>query len=185
MPVFCRHVFLAVMLAASLVWPPGSASAAEGPAIAVLDVERVLRVSKAGKALQDQISEIVSANRVKDQETEKVLRAADQKLSQQRAVLSDEVYAQKRKELQSQFTREREEFQARRKQIQMAVDQAWSQIRDALIGVTKDVATERKIDIVVSGAGTVLAAQELDITKDVLARLDDKLSKVPLTIEAQ
>ncbi len=185
MPVFCRHVFLAVMLAASLVWPPGSVSAAEGPAIAVLDVERVLRGSKAGKALQVQISEIVSANRAKDQEAEEVLRAADQKLSQQRAVLSDEVYAQKRKELQSQFTREREKFQARRQRIQMAVDQAWSRIRDALIGVTKDVATERNIDIVVSGAGTVLSAKKLDITKDVLARLDDKLSEVPLTIEAQ
>jgi outer membrane protein len=183
--MFCRLVFIAVMLSASLVWPPGSASATEGPALAVLDVESVLRGSKAGKALQDQINQIVSANQAKGQEAEGALRAEDQKLSKQRAVLSDEVYAQKRKELQSRFTREKQEFQARRKQIRMAVDQAWSRIRDAMIEITKDIATERKLDIVVSEAGTVLSAKKLDITKDVLARLDDKLSKVPLTIEAQ
>lgn len=183
--VICRLVFIAAVLAASLVWRPEGAGATEGPAIAVLDVERVLRQSTAGKALQDQIDKIHSANQAKDLEADAALRAAEQELRNQRAVLSDEIYTQKRKELQSRLADMKDDFEARRKHVQSAVAQAWSRIRDAMLEVTEDLATERKIDIVVSQTGTVLLAKELNITKDVLARLNDKLTEVTLTIEAQ
>jgi outer membrane protein len=183
--VSCRLVVAIVLLAATLAGRPEGAGASEGPAIAVLNVERVLNRSKAGQGLQDQLEKIRSANQAKDRETEGALRAEDEKLQKQRAVLSDEAFAQKQKELQSRVDVLRQEFEARRNRIRSAVDKAWAQIREALLEATRDVASERDIDVVVSQTGTVLISKDLNITKDVLDRLNDRLSEVSLTIEPE
>lgn len=180
------RIFLVVTLLAScLGWSPGAARAAEVTVVAVLDVERVMRDSKAGKALQDQIDKTRSTNQEQDREAENALRAADRQLSDQRAVLSAESYAEKRSELQTRLTTLQRDFDQRRKRFQGAMGRAWNQIRNALTEVTADLASEQEIDIVVSRAGTVLLANELDITAEVLTRLDAKLSEVTLTVEDQ
>ena len=103
----------------------------------------------------------------------------------QRAVLSAEAFAKKRDELQTRLTTLQRDFDARRKRLQLAMGRAWNEIQKALTEVTADLATERKIDIVVSKASTVLLANELDITAEVLTRLDAKLSKVTLSVGDQ
>lgn len=178
------RIFLVItLLAACLGWSSVSARAAEVTVVAVLDVERVMRESKAGKALQDQIEKTRSANQKKDRASEDALRAADRQLRDQRAVLSAEAYAKKRDELQTRLTTLQRDFDARRKRLQRAMGRAWNEIQKTLTEVTADLATEQKIDIVVSKASTVLLANELDITAEVLTRLDAKLSKVTLTVE--
>ena len=181
---FCRPVFILVLLAAILAWQPAGAAGSKWPTIAVLEVEYVLRKSNAGKALQAQIDKIRSANQEKDRKSEEDLRAEDEKLRKQHSVLSHEAYAQKRKELQSRMAQLQKDFEARRQRIQSGVDQAWFQIRNAMLEVTAKIASERKIDIVFERAGTVLLANNLNITKDVMTGLNDKLSNVTLTIKS-
>lgn len=182
---FRRIVLVIALLAAVLTWPSAPAGASEGPAIAVLNVEHILNQSKAGQGLREKIDQIRAANQVKDQENESDLRAEDEKLQKQRAVLSEEAFLQKRKELQSRLDTLRQEFEARRKRIQSAVDKAQAEIRQALLEVTRDVAVERHIEIVISQTATVLMSKELNITQEVLDRLDAKLADVPLAVEGQ
>lgn len=177
--------FAIVLIAVSAAWRPEGAGASEEPVIAVLNVERVIRGSNAGQALQDRIDQIRSDNQAKDRESESALRAESETLSKQRAVLSDEAFDQKQKELQSRLDTLRREFEARRERLQSAVNEAWSQIHAAMLEVTKVLASERKIDIVVSHEGTVLISKNMNITKDVLERLNAELTQVPLAIEAQ
>ena len=59
------------------------------------------------------------------QHTDEALRAEDQALQKQRAVLSDEVFAQKRKELQSRLAGQQQQFNERRRRFQASVDKAW------------------------------------------------------------
>lgn len=183
--VFRRIVLVVALLAACLTWPPARSAASEEPAIAVLNVEQILNQSKAGQALRNKIEQIRTANQAKDRENDAALRADDEKLQKQRAVLSEEAFLQKRKELQSRLDSLRQEFETRHKRIQSAADKAWSEIRQALLEATRDVALERQIDIVISQTATVLMSQQLNITKDVLDRLDAKLADVPLAIEGQ
>jgi outer membrane protein len=179
----CCIVLVIALFAASLVWRSEQAGASEGPTIAVLNVELVIRRSKAGQDLQSQIEKIQSANRATDRQTEEALRAEDQKLRKQRAVLSDEAFNEKQRDLQARLEDLRQKFEARRKRIQAAVDKAWSQIRDAMILVTEGLASERKIDVVIAQSSTVLLAKDLNITKDVLKGLNEKLTQVTLTVE--
>jgi len=180
-----RILLIAALLAAAMVWQSGSAGAAEGPIIAVLNVEHVLRQSKAGLSLRSQIEQVRSNNQAKDRAAEEALFAEDQKLQAQRAVLSEEAFASKRKELQSQLDSQRREFEARRKRFQSAVNEAWFQIRAAMLEVTGGLVEEREIDVVITQDSTALISRDLNITMDVLSRLDEKLTEVTLTIASE
>lgn len=180
---FPALLVVALLAAASMFWPEG-AGAAEGPIVAVLNVQQVMRQSTAGKSLQDQIDKVHAANLAKDRKADEALRAEDQALQAQRAVLAAEAFAQKRKELRSRLAGQKQQFNERRQRFQLAVDKAWFEIRAAMLEVTDDLVAERKIDIVVTQASTALMTKDLNISNEVLARLDQKLSAVTLVIEA-
>ena len=182
---FCRFVFLAAVMAACAISRPMAAAAAETPQIAVLNVERVLNRSKAGQSVQEQLKKIRSTNQVKDRESEAALQAEGEQLMKQRAILSEEAFATKQKELQSRLDLLRQGFEERQQRIQSVVEEARSQIRQALVEATRDVAAARDIDIVLSQTATALTSKELDISKDVLERLNEKLSEIPLALETQ
>ena len=181
----CRILFVIAVLAAASLWPPAGAGAAEGPTVAVLNVKLVMRRSKAGKSLQGQIDQVHAANLAKDRQADEALRAEDAKLQAQRAVLSAEAFAQKRKELQSQLAGQQQQFNERRRRFQSSVDKAWFEIRAAMIDITDEIAAERKIDVIVTQVSTALMAKDLNITQEVLTRLDQKLSAVTLVIDTQ
>ena len=168
-----------------MLFHPESAGAAEGPTVAVLNLKQVMRQSRAGKSLQDQIDQVHVANVARDRQADEALRAEDQALQQQRAVLSAEAFAQKRKELQSRLADQQQQFIERQRRFQASVDKAWFEIRAAMLEVTDGLVAERKIDVVVTQASTALMTKDLNITQEVLARLDQKLSAVKLVIDAQ
>lgn len=181
----CRVLLILVFLAVASLFRPDSAGAAEGQTVAVLNVQQVMRQSKAGQSLQDQIDQVHAANLERDRKADEALRAEDQALQAQRAVLSAEAFAQKRKELQSRLAVQRQEFNERRQRFQASVDKAWFEIRGAMLEITVEIAAEREIDVVVTQASTALMTKDLNITKEVLARLDQKLSAVKLGIDGQ
>ena len=168
-----------------MLFHPESAGAAEEPKVVVLNVKQVIRQSRAGKSLQDQIDQVHIANAARDRQADEALRAEDQALQQQRAVLSAEAFAQKRKELQSRLADQQQQFIERQRRFQASVDKAWFEIRAAMLEVTDGLVAERKIDVVVTQASTALMTKDLNITQEVLARLDQKLSAVKLVIDAQ
>ncbi len=171
------------MLAAALAGWPGGTSAAEGTTVAVLNVDLVLRQSKAGQDLVSQVEAIRARNQVRDREAEGALRQADQELRGQRSVLSAEAYAKKRNELQTQLAQLQRGFDERRRRLQIALEEAWNEIRAVLVDVTADLAAERDIDVVISESGAALIVKDLEISEDVLARLDKKLTKVTVKFE--
>ena len=53
-----------------------------------------------------------------------------------------------------------------------------AEVRQALIEVAKEMATDKNIDLILLKATVVIASRELDITDEVLQRLNEKLPKV-------
>jgi outer membrane protein len=170
-------VVLAVVLSAKLA----PALAQDGTAIAILDMERILRESKAAKNLREEIDKQRQAHQTTLREQENALRAADEELARQRAVLSAEAFATKRKELQEQAMNLQQEFLSRQKEMEELFGRGIGQVREALAEVAKDIADERGINLILLKATIVLASRDLDITEEALQRLDERLPSVDLT----
>jgi Skp family chaperone for outer membrane proteins len=156
----------------------------DGTVIAILDMERILRESKAAKNLREEIDSQRQAHQATLREQENALRAADQELARQRAVLSAEAFAAKRKELQEQAIGLQQELLSRQKEIEELFGRGINQVRNALAEVAKEIADERGISLILLKATIVLASRDLDITEEALQRLDERLPAVTLAKES-
>jgi Skp family chaperone for outer membrane proteins len=173
--------FAAVLVVSALSRPSAGQNAA-APVIAVLDVERILQESAASKSMRPQIEKIRNDYRNDVKTQEGTLRKAEQELSQQRTVVSAEVFAQKRREFEERARQAQNEVQERKRIIDEALAGAINKIRASTVEVAKEIATERKIDIILPRGAVFLAVQNLDITNDTMKRLDGKLPSVTIAM---
>ena len=156
------------------------AMAQEGPVIAILDMERILRESKAATTLRQEVDKQRKQHQDTLRQQEKALRAADEELARQRTVLSAEAFTAKRKELQEQAMRLQQEFVSRQKAMEELFGKGIGQVRQALAEVAKEIADERGISLILLKATIVLASRELDITDEALRRLNEKLPSIDI-----
>jgi outer membrane protein len=175
---------LPFLLAAALAAKPVPVVAQDGTVIAILDMERILQEAKAAKNLREEIDKQRQIHQTELGEKESALRAADQELARQRAVLSAEAFAAKRKELQDQAMGLQQEVAARQKEMEDLFGKGVNQVRHAMAEVAKEIADERGIKLILLKATIVLADRDLDITEEALKRLDEKLPSVNLAKES-
>lgn len=152
------------------------------PTIAVLDIQRILRDSKAAKSIRPQVEKRKKQFQEEVRGQEGKLRKADKDLQQQRAILAPEAYAKKRRAFEENARKARRSVQARKRQLEVAFGKAMEEVRRSLILIARDVAIERKINIVLPKSVVLLSMKNLDITAEALKRLDEKLPSVKVTI---
>lgn len=176
---FISALRLALALAiATAMFLPVHAQNLPPPVIAVLDVERILRESAASKSMRPQVEKIRNDYQQEVARQEGALRKAEQDLVQQRAVLSAEVFAQKRREFDERASKAHGEVQDRKRVVEQALSGAVEKIRASTIEVATQIATERHINVVLPRAAVLLSVQSLDITVEAMKRLDQKLPNV-------
>jgi len=167
----------------SIVTPVAAQSEAEGragPVIAVIDMQRILRESLAVTQMQQQIEELRQAYQAEFREKDRELRANDQELARERSNLSADDFAQKRQEMERKVAEIQRGVQQRRRSLDRLFGQGMGRVREALITIVNEVAAERDIDVVLAKSTVVAVKQDLDITNEVLARLDASLPSIDI-----
>ncbi len=174
-----------VLVALVLVWavasPPWTAAFAQstdGLRIVVLDVNQILRDSDPVRALRRDIENKRSVYQTELRKQEDELRAADQELKRQLSILSAEARAQKRKELEVRAADLQRVFLSRQRDLERTFSQGIGKVRKVLIEVSKEMALERNLDIIIQKASVVLTVRDLDITAEVLKRVNERLPSV-------
>lgn len=166
--------------------PAGGALAqtapAPAPAIGIVDVQKVLRDSKASKSVRPTIDRMRKEFQQQVSAQEQRLRQAEQELSRQRAILAPEAFAQKRREFSDQARQAQVNVQKRRRALDLAFNETKNEILKSLIDVAQEVATEKKLNILVEKRFVFLSAKNLDVTNQIIERLDKRLPKVAIDL---
>ncbi|MEJ5233318.1 MAG: OmpH family outer membrane protein [Geminicoccaceae bacterium] len=147
---------------------------------AVVDHQRIMRDSKAAKSIQQQLE--VRRKLYLDQLAKEEQRLAElgKELSRQRTVLTAEVFAQKRKEYEEAVQALQRASNERRRQLDEALGAANAQVRQALKEIVDELAETRGFNLVLPASAVLLFSPKIDITDEVMARLDRKLPSVKL-----
>ena len=177
------RVAVALLHWASLCWPPAAPAKAQDSdalVIAIIDMQRILREAIAVQAMQQEIEQRRSRYQTELQKKEEEIRNTDQELLRQRSVLTADVYAKKRQDLERQVAGMQREIQAQRRGLDEIFGQGMNQVRRELVEVVKEIATERGADLVLAKANVVLVRPDLEITDEALERLNVRLERVPL-----
>lgn len=189
-----RYLALAAVLAVSVRLISGPAASQESgkaaqsmpiAVVGVIDFQRVVKESAAGKSVRQQID----ARRAKFQAE---IRTIQQELETARSALAarptetpDGEYARKREEMRKRVGELQSMLQNRKRELDDMFNYGMRQIDLSLIEVLKELAEERRINLILNagrGRGLVLFAENrIVITEEALRRLDARLPEVGLT----
>jgi Skp family chaperone for outer membrane proteins len=185
----CSRLFLSLCLTFSLVFTMMASAPAMAKEtgvvtkVAVVDVQRLMSVSKVAKNIQKQL-EAERKNFEKEfEEHETRLRDTEKKLGEQRDSMKPDEFKEKRIAFENELLQTRKLVQTRRRALEGAASKALVTVRKEILEIVANIADKDKYDLVIGRENVILASRAMDITDTVLKELDSKLSKVDLKVE--
>jgi Skp family chaperone for outer membrane proteins len=155
------------------------------PTIAIVDVQRIMQESLAAKSAQKQLEAQRSKFQNEIEGEENGLRKAEQDLARERSQLAAQAYSDREQQLRQRFSTVETHVQSRRKVLDQSFTDAMNAVRSALLDVVDKVAHERGANIVIVKQQALWTDMPLDITDEVLKRLDLKMPKVNVAAPAE
>ena len=162
--------------------PAKPASGTPAPVILVIDRNAILRASKVGQSIVQQVNGYSQAAEKEFKGQADSLRAQEQQLQQQVAILAPDVKAKKIKAFQAQQQAFQQKVQTRQVQIQGGVLQARQQVEKALGPILQGILNERHANLLFDRNAVVLGTVNVDITGVAVQRLDQKMPYVKVQL---
>lgn len=152
---------------------------AVGPAvILVVDTQGVFSQSKAGQSIRSQYEEQAKKIMADGKKTDDALQADAKKLSDERALLSQEDLQKRVQGLQQRTVEFQQSMQFKQQGLQLGVQRAEAQVEAALRPIFAEIMKEKGGTILLDQAVVLAGGADLDISAEVLKRLNEKLAKV-------
>jgi outer membrane protein len=149
--------------------------------MAVIDTEVIRRNSRAFKDIRAQITKYRKAIQADIQKDEEALRSANEELARKRAILAPETFAEERRQFEERLVQVQRTVQKRKKGLERVGLEAVRKVEAVLNKIITEVAKEQSLGLILRKAQTVLVATELDVTPNVLKRLDTALPSLKVS----
>jgi outer membrane protein len=169
---------LPVLLCAILMTFAPLTAAQATPTIAVINIQEIMRDSLAAKSVRQKLEAQQKSFQQEMSSKEKALQEEEKNLAQQRSVLSPEAFEKKVSEFKAKATTAQREVQTKKSKLDAAFGQALNEIQKNVVEISGSIAKERSYSVVMPTSQMLYAEPTLDITKEVLDRLNKKLPNV-------
>jgi Skp family chaperone for outer membrane proteins len=168
--------------------PAATAPSALGPAltpptVAVVDVQRVVRESLAGKSIQGQLE--AEGRKFRDQVThlQDEIKIKENNLRLQKSVAAPDAWNEQAQALQRQEADAQRFVQERRDVLAKSEGDSENVVGDNMRDIVQQLAAERHFGIVLRKELVLsIADKNMDITDDVIQRLNGKLPSVTVNV---
>ena len=167
-----------VMIPSLLIWFGTSAIADDEKlpttVAAVIDYQRILLESAASKSIAEQMESRRQHVQAEIGKEEQALNDANKALT----ILSEEAKKSKQEEIEAGVQRVRKLTAERRQQLEEISAEAVNEVKSALIEIVTGIAEERGFNLVLPSSQVLFFSRQIDLTDEVLSKLDARLSQV-------
>jgi Skp family chaperone for outer membrane proteins len=188
---FGAFVAIAVGLAfATLAVPQAPVVAQElAPArIAVLEMRRIEAEALAWKDLRTKFQQANERILGELRGIQEGLEQEGQELQQQQAILAPEAFEERRQAFEQRLQGINQQAAQRRQALEKALFEARTQIIDQIQQIVLDISEEQGLNLIMDRSNAdptiVLAKPEIEITQEVIRRLDARITSVQFSVPA-
>jgi len=176
--------FGALLVLASLFTSYAMAQTPPSPAtvIVIADINQILREAKSAKDVQAQLDKAMVAFTKDVSQQENALQKMRDDLENQRRTLAPDAFSAKTREYQQKFDALDRSVQSKRQALQQSYNDAMTKIENVTLQIVAEVAAEQKANLVLTRAAVLFASNGLDITAEVMKRLDAKLPAMAVAL---
>ena len=162
---------------------PAAKKSMEVKRVALVDIDGVLRAADAN----NRVRELLDGQRAKFQEEfraiEVDLQQSERDLLAKRELMAKDEYDKLVTEFQARVSSVQKEIQYKRRSIDNAYQKALSDIRGLAIEVITKIASEREIDLILKRDASVIFLPHLNISDEVLTRLNERTKDARIEVE--
>lgn len=165
------------------------ASAADAPtataamSTAVVNIQQIMRDSTAAQNVRQQLEEKSKGFQAEITKKQEQLQKEEQELGKQRSVLSKSAFEDKARAFSKKATEAQKEAQSKKALLDNAFEHALNDIQKAVTDIISEMAKEKGFSVTIPTSQTLYYDAKLDITTEVLTRLNQKLTKVDVKFE--
>ena len=181
-----RLIVISIMTVAMLMLANQAAIAQETTSappmkIGVVDINSVMGQSTA----MIKIRAVIDEENQKFQKTieaeQMELRAAEEDLNNKRSVLDEEEFNRRLKAFENRVIVLQQKVQRQRQGFDVALKEANDQIRQLLLKIISEIATEEGYALVMQKQNVVLFETEIDMSPEALSRLNERTKDMKIT----
>lgn len=155
----------------------------EPVSLAVVDFRGVLSKSEAARNIRSVVDEKRQELRKYFLEVENSLRDEQKDLSKKRSIVTAEAFEKRARKLKEKAQSAQKLAQTSNQKLKKSFDQAMDKVQKELLRIVAEVAEETGVGVVLFRSAIVIAVKKLDISKEVLQRLNRKLPEVKVRFE--
>ena len=183
MKVPIPFILLAVLVLQTSFVRAQVSSELEPVSLAVVDFRGVLAKSEAARNIRSAVDEKREELRKYFLEVENSLRDEQKNLSKKRSIVTAEAFEQRARNLKEKAQSAQKLAQTSNQKLKKSFDQAMDKVQKELLRIVAEVAEESGVGVVLFRSAIVIAVKKLDISKEVLQRLNKKLPEVKVRFE--
>lgn len=150
--------------------------------LAVVDMQKILSESDAAKSIMSQLKDQRAAIEKEVKGLEETLKKDEQALIKKKESAKAEEFAAARKEFEKKLIESRTKVQKRRNAADEAFNKAINDLRQNIVDVVTGIATEKKIQLVITKQNVVIGDKSLEITDDVMQKLNAKIKTIKVKV---
>jgi Skp family chaperone for outer membrane proteins len=148
----------------------------------IVNTEKVMSESKAMKGLQGQIEGQQQALQKEFGKKQEDLRSAETELRKEQGSVAADAFQEKVKTFEKRVAEVQRDASARKQALEQGFNATIDKVKQALVEVVRDIATERHANMVLQASPFLIFDPSYDASADALRRLDQKLPSVQLVL---
>ncbi len=148
--------------------------------IAIIEMERVITQSLAGKSLLVQVKKIDDKNKKYFSATKKKLDSEKNKINSQKNILSKEEYEKKVLTLNKDFKNYQSDGKQKIKLFETKRNNVMKKIINEVNLILSEYSDKNQLTLIIDQNNIVMGKKNLNITDEILKLLDTKMKKVSL-----
>jgi len=157
-----------------------SSYAANEQRIAVVDVQTIMENSLAVNAIRKEAEKISQDLQTEFNTKAKELKELEKNLSAEREKLTEEAFQKKVESFNKKVTDIQKKLHDKKVRLEQAHAKAISKVNEVALKIIDDIGTKGKYSFILPSTQVLFRNEKLDITKEVLTRLNSRIPIVKL-----
>jgi outer membrane protein len=176
------------IIAAMILLSTGAVQAEDAPVIATVNIQKIMQESSAAKMVRDKLEDKQKSFQSELTKKDESLQKEEKEITGQKGVLSKEAFEAKARDFRKKVTDVQRDVQNKKVMLDNAHAKALAEIQKAVTTIVAELAKEKGFLLAIPMESpptwqVLYADSKLDISDDVLARLNKKLPKVDVKFE--
>jgi len=160
-----------------------SVSSSFAAGFAVLDIEKIAKESKAVHDIQGKVSKKQDDFQKEITKKQSDLESDQKKLEAKKTILSKEAFEKEQKAFEKKIDSLKDLVEKRQNSLKKASTEAMNKVNDKMKEIITEIAKDKELNLILPSSQVVFSAESLDISAEVLEKLNKKVTKMDVKFE--